>query len=84
MAAGVPIISTRVGQAPELILHGENGWLADVGDAEGLAHLTRQALNASLSAYRHAARRTAEANDYLAQTPQWAAFFDGVLAPELP
>jgi glycosyltransferase involved in cell wall biosynthesis len=81
MASGVPIISTRVGQAAALIRHGENGWLADVGDAAGLAHFTQRSLASDwLPGYRRAARQTAEANDYLMQTPQWLAFFDGLLA----
>src|SRR5204862_205248 len=37
MAAGVPVVSTRVGQAKELILDGENGRLVDVDAAEALA-----------------------------------------------
>jgi glycosyltransferase involved in cell wall biosynthesis len=81
MASGVPIISTRVGQAPALIRHGENGWLADVGDAEALAYFTQKSLVGDwVSAYRPLARRTAEDNDYLTQAPQWLAFFDGLVA----
>lgn len=37
MASHVPVVSTKVGMAPDLIRSGENGWLCDVGDAEGLA-----------------------------------------------
>jgi glycosyltransferase involved in cell wall biosynthesis len=37
MAAGVPLVTTRVGQAPELVVDGENGLLADVDDGEALA-----------------------------------------------
>jgi glycosyltransferase involved in cell wall biosynthesis len=80
MASGVPIISTRVGQAPEIIRHGENGWLADVGDAEALSEFTRQALGGHWGpATQRNARATAEAHDYLAQVPQWLDFFDGIL-----
>jgi glycosyltransferase involved in cell wall biosynthesis len=86
MASGVPIISTRVGQAAGLIRHGETGWLVDSGDAEGLAHFTERSLAASgwIASYRAAARRTAEANDYLAQTPQWLAFFEGLVVRGTP
>jgi glycosyltransferase involved in cell wall biosynthesis len=81
MASGVPIVSTRVGQAPQLIRHGENGWLADVGDAGALADGARRSLGdgAWLMRYREAARRTAEAHDYATQIPQWSNFFRGVL-----
>ena len=41
MASGVPIVSTRVGQATELIRDGENGRLVEVEDAEALAEALR-------------------------------------------
>ncbi|MBA3734328.1 MAG: glycosyltransferase family 4 protein [Actinobacteria bacterium] len=37
MAAGVPLVTTRVGQAPSLVADGENGLIADVDDADALA-----------------------------------------------
>ena len=36
MATGVPLVTTRVGQAGDLVRHGENGWLAEVDDVEAL------------------------------------------------
>jgi glycosyltransferase involved in cell wall biosynthesis len=78
MAAGVPVVSTRVGQAAELIREGENGWLVDVEDAEARAarlasvHDAPQVVAAGLE--------TARANSYEAQTPLWRAFFDGFVA----
>jgi glycosyltransferase involved in cell wall biosynthesis len=36
MAAGLPIVATRVDGAPDAITPGENGWLVDVGDREAL------------------------------------------------
>jgi len=80
MASGVPIVSTRVGQAPELIRPGENGWLADIGDVEGLAHFARQSLDPTWRARAlPVARATAEQHDYRQQLPQWVDFFDGLL-----
>ena len=83
MASGVPIISTRVGQAPELIRHADNGWLADVDDAESLARFALEAIRTvgPSSPVLAAARATAEANDYLSQMPLWMDFFDGLIAP---
>jgi glycosyltransferase involved in cell wall biosynthesis len=37
MAAGLPIVATRVAGAPDAIVPGETGWLVEVGDTEGLA-----------------------------------------------
>lgn len=37
MASGVPVVSTRVGLAIDLIEHGRNGFVVDVEDAGGLA-----------------------------------------------
>ncbi len=44
MAAGVPVIGTRVGGIPELIEHESNGLLAEPEDAAGLAELLCRAL----------------------------------------
>jgi glycosyltransferase involved in cell wall biosynthesis len=37
MAAGLPVVATRVGGAADAITPGENGWLVDVGDTPALA-----------------------------------------------
>jgi len=37
MASGVPVVTTRVGQAMDLVRHGENAWMVEPGDSEGLA-----------------------------------------------
>jgi len=34
MASGIPIISTKVGQTPELIEHGTDGYLVDIGQTD--------------------------------------------------
>ena len=35
MATGIPLVTTRVGQAADLVRDGENGYLVEVGDADG-------------------------------------------------
>jgi glycosyltransferase involved in cell wall biosynthesis len=80
MASGVPLVTTRVGQAMDLVKHGENAWMAEVEDAEGLAVLALQVygLGASeLSLVLKNARATAEANSYEAQTSLWEGFMKG-------
>lgn len=79
MAAGVPLVSTRVGQATELVVDGENGWLVDVDDVEALVDRLEKIAGAGgdLDRVVAAGRRTAAANSYAAQLPLWRAFFDG-------
>ncbi|NEX15675.1 MAG: hypothetical protein C1943_03290 [Halochromatium sp.] len=36
MACGTPVITYRTGGIPEMVTHGEDGWLAEPGDAQGL------------------------------------------------
>ena len=37
MAAGVPVISTLSGGIPELVEHGKNGYLSNIGDIKNMA-----------------------------------------------
>ena len=41
MAAGLPIVATRVAGAPDAVVPDETGWLVEVGDTEGLANRLR-------------------------------------------
>lgn len=79
MACGVPVISTQVGQAVDLIYHGKNGWLANLEDAEGLAHWTMKALasDEEKTALLEDGLMTARENAYQAQRPLWEGFFKG-------
>ncbi len=82
MASGVPLVTTRVGQAVDLVDHGKNAWIVDVEDIEALTHWARHALSDTYDrkAAAAAARRTAEQHDLFAQIPQWRAFFAGYVA----
>jgi glycosyltransferase involved in cell wall biosynthesis len=83
MASGVPVVSTRVGQAADLIVPGENGQLADVEDAEALAGLLRWVADApadELSALVRRGRETAEQTSYDALRPRWAELLSGFVA----
>lgn len=37
MACGVPVVSSSVGGLPELVLHGETGFIAEIGDIQRMA-----------------------------------------------
>lgn len=79
LASGVPLVTTRVGQAPDVVDDGVTGLLVDVEDAEGLAERVLRlhddaALAASLA---EAGRGTAERYDYPRLDPLWASLLDG-------
>lgn len=80
MASGVPLVATRVGQAMDLVRHGENAFMADVGDVEALASYALHVYHSSdndLLPMLQAGRKTAEANSYVSQISLWAEFMDG-------
>jgi len=81
MSSGVPLISTRVGQATDLIRHGKNGFLADIENAEALAHYTLQMLQDSTlrESCIKSGILTAQENDYHNQLPLWASFMNGFI-----
>ncbi len=61
-AAGVPVISTRLGGLPEIVEDGTTGWLVDLDDRPGLARALEEAVTRpEVSRTRGtAARRVAE------------------------
>jgi glycosyltransferase involved in cell wall biosynthesis len=80
MATGVPLVTTRVGQAPELVRHEENGWMVEVEDVDGLAGWAAHVAAAGagdLEAVLQAGYATAGANSYEALRPRWRKLFRG-------
>ncbi|WP_204627749.1 glycosyltransferase family 4 protein [Enorma massiliensis] len=45
MSYGVPTLSTRIAAIPEVIKPGENGWLIEPGDIEGMTSIISDAIN---------------------------------------
>lgn len=83
MATGAPLVTTRVGQAADLVRHGENGWIVPVEDAEGLATWVVHVADAQvdeLARVLAAGRATAEGCSYEALRPHWRALLDGFVA----
>lgn len=65
MAAGLPVISSRISGIPELVTHGEDGLLADPGDEAGLTEaITRLALDAALRTKMGASGRARVERDF--------------------
>ena len=79
MAAGVPLVTTRVGQAPTLVEDDVNGLLADVDHVDALAAAVRRVYGDEQLAtrLRLGGRPTAEANADERLDPLWAELLDG-------
>ena len=82
MATRVPLVTTRVGQAADLVRHEENGWLVEVEDVDAIAGWGRhvaEAPRATLERVLEAGRRTAEENSYGALRPRWRSLLEGLV-----
>lgn len=80
MASGIPLVTTRVGHAMDIVINGQNGWITDVGDVEALAAHSLEIYNASSSDIQpilENARKIAEKNSYEKQISLWADFMKG-------
>ena len=73
MAAGAPLVTTRVGQTSDLVEHGRNGFLVDVDDAEAIADAVLRVRDdrAVVDVMTAAARTTAERFGYELLDPVW-------------
>lgn len=82
MAIGVPLVTTRVGQAADLVRHEENGWLVEVEDVDAIVEWGRhvaEAPRAAVDSVLEAGRRTAEENSYGALRPRWRSLLEGLV-----
>ncbi|MFA6174949.1 MAG: glycosyltransferase family 4 protein [Phycisphaerae bacterium] len=79
MASGVPLVTTRVGQAMDLVRHEQNGMMTDVEDTEALVYACKIILDDSRLRAKiiQNAVQTAKANTYNAHIPLWRDFFKG-------
>jgi glycosyltransferase involved in cell wall biosynthesis len=77
MASGVPLVTTRVGQATELVEDGVNGWLVDVEDADGLAERVIEVHTGRAAPALENARATAERYALEQLDPLWRELLEG-------
>ncbi|MCA9737057.1 MAG: N-acetyl-alpha-D-glucosaminyl L-malate synthase BshA, partial [Gemmatimonadetes bacterium] len=83
MASGAPVITSRAGGLPELVADGENGYLLDVGDVEGMADAALELLDdpERARAMGRAARSWAVERYSAARVvPEYERFYADVLA----
>jgi glycosyltransferase involved in cell wall biosynthesis len=79
MATGVPLVTTRVGQAPAVVSDGQNGLLADVDDIDGLVAAVRRVHDDGelRDRLRSAGRPTAEAYADERLDARWEELLNG-------
>ncbi len=79
MASGVPLVTTRVGQAIDLVVHKQNGWMIDVNDIDGLVLWSKYVIENrdKIDEVVQEGRATALNNSYQTQLPLWKEFMTG-------
>jgi glycosyltransferase involved in cell wall biosynthesis len=79
LATGVPLVTTRVGQAHELAVDGESGLLADVDDTDALAAAVARVHDDEelRDRFRGTGRAVAEAHAEERLDARWAELLDG-------
>jgi N-acetyl-alpha-D-glucosaminyl L-malate synthase BshA len=86
MACGVPVVSSSVGGLPELLVHGETGFIAEIGDIQRMA---RYAIDLLTNEQKHALfadasrRRAVEMFDVKKVVDLYEGFYDRVLSGTL-
>jgi glycosyltransferase involved in cell wall biosynthesis len=82
MASGVPVVASDVGGLPEVVAHGNTGFLAPVGDVDTMAGYCLQLLKdeAVLKRFSRAARKRAAQFDFRTIVPRYEAVYEKVLA----
>ena len=81
MACKVPVISSNAGGLPELVIEGKTGFLADVGDVDGMAKKAIYILedDARLAAFKDAALARAKEFDLSLILPQYENYYMEVI-----
>lgn len=84
MACEVPVISSSVGGLPELQLHGETGYIAEIGDVDRMARYAIELLTneSKLALFRKAARRRAMEFDVHKIVNQYEDYYEECLKGE--
>lgn len=82
MACGVPVISTSVGGLPELVIHNQTGYIAEIGDVERMAKYTIDLLTNEKkykSFAKNSRERAVNSFDKKLILPQYVEYYEKVL-----
>ncbi len=83
MSCGLPVISTSIGGIPEVNLHAETGYIAEIGDVDRMARYAIELFtnDNKYDVFSRAARRRAvEVYDKKLIVPLYEAFYERVLS----
>ena len=82
MNCSVPVIGARIGGLPEVVVHGENGYLFPVGETSHMAEAALDLLadEKKLLAFRENAHRHAQKFDIENVMPEWEGFYQEIMA----
>jgi len=83
MAAGLPVVATRSGALPEIVVDGETGLLVERGDVDGLAEALLELLRSSGKRTRMGAAgrtRVLEHFNWDRHTDDWLSVYQGLLS----
>ncbi|HSE41767.1 MAG TPA: N-acetyl-alpha-D-glucosaminyl L-malate synthase BshA [Acidobacteriota bacterium] len=82
MSCEVPVVATNVGGIPEVVIHGETGFLGELGDVKTMANYVLQILKSPDLKKQMAEagrRRAVEVFDQRKIVPQYEAYYEKVL-----
>ena len=82
MACGLPVISTSVGGLPELVIHNETGFIAEIGDIDRMAKYTIDLLTNDKkykSFSKNSRDRAVNSFDKNLIVPQYIKYYESVL-----
>ena len=78
LACGTPVVATRVGGIPEQVTPGDNGFLVEPGDAEGLADALARTLEREWNGAE--LRESSRGFWWSSLAPQLSAVYDDAIA----
>ncbi|MDH3650197.1 MAG: glycosyltransferase, partial [Saprospiraceae bacterium] len=86
MACEVPVISSNVGGLPEVNIHGQTGFLSEIGDTKAMAAQAIQLLSneSMLDTFRKNAFEQAKKFDIEIVLPQYESYYQEVLEKSKP
>lgn len=81
MACQIPVVSTNVGGIPEVNIHGETGYMCDVGDIQAMADYAIELLSNSELHHKFCSNALSRANQFDIDQilPQYEAYYEKVL-----